>query len=213
MDDYDITPDDVLSSRHGYYANISYIDDKIAGLLATLETTGMAEDTIVVFTSDHGDFLGERGLWYKMSFLEPAARVPLIVHNPARFARAASQRRRPSPTSCRRSSTSPGAMRPNSPAPSRAAAWCPCSKAPRRTTETTVYGEYLAEAVVAPMFMIRRERWKFVCCDTDPDQLFDLESDPNELVNLARSPSTRSGLRRSAPRPPGAGTLKPSPSR
>jgi choline-sulfatase len=85
MDDYDITPEDVLSSRHGYYANISYLDDKIAGLLATLETTGMAEDTIVVFTSDHGDFLGERGLWYKMSFLEPAARVPLIVHNPARF--------------------------------------------------------------------------------------------------------------------------------
>ncbi|HUF45525.1 MAG TPA: choline-sulfatase, partial [Aestuariivirgaceae bacterium] len=85
MHDYDITQQDVLRSRHGYYANISYIDDKISGLLATLETTGLADDTIVVFTSDHGDFLGERGLWYKMSFLEPAARVPLIVRNPQRF--------------------------------------------------------------------------------------------------------------------------------
>jgi choline-sulfatase len=54
--------------------------------------------------------------------------------------------------------------------------------------ETTVYGEYLAEGVVAPMFMIRRGNWKFVCCDTDPDLLFDLESDPDELVNLATVP-------------------------
>jgi choline-sulfatase len=54
--------------------------------------------------------------------------------------------------------------------------------------EAAACGEYLAEAVVAPMFMIRRGRWKFIACDTDPDQLFDLESDPNELVNLAKEP-------------------------
>ena len=54
--------------------------------------------------------------------------------------------------------------------------------------EAAIYGEYLAEAVVAPMFMIRRGKWKFICCETDPDQLFDLESDPNELVNLAKEP-------------------------
>ncbi len=47
---------------------------------------GLAEDTITLFTSDHGDLLGERGLWYKMCFFEWAARVPLIVHAPARFA-------------------------------------------------------------------------------------------------------------------------------
>jgi choline-sulfatase len=46
----------------------------------------LADDTIVVVTSDHGDMLGERGLWYKMTFFENAARVPLIVHAPKAFA-------------------------------------------------------------------------------------------------------------------------------
>jgi choline-sulfatase len=51
--------------------------------------------------------------------------------------------------------------------------------------DVAVIGEYLAEGVVAPMYMIRRERWKFIHCPGDPDQLFDIERDPNELHNLA----------------------------
>ncbi len=66
MDDYTVTEQDVRAARHGYYANISYIDCLIGQLLDTLEKTGQLENTIIVFTSDHGDFLGERGLWYKM---------------------------------------------------------------------------------------------------------------------------------------------------
>ena len=46
----------------------------------------MADDTVVVLLADHGDMLGERGLWYKMNFFEDSARVPLIVHSPTRFA-------------------------------------------------------------------------------------------------------------------------------
>jgi choline-sulfatase len=85
MDDYDITDQDTLNARRAYYANISYLDDHVGKMLDTLEDCGLADDTVIVFTSDHGDFMGERGLWYKMSFLEHAARVPLIVHWPKRF--------------------------------------------------------------------------------------------------------------------------------
>ena len=58
----------------------------IGGLLDALKTCGFAENTIVVFTSDHGDMLGERGLWFKMNFFEGSARVPLMIAAPGRFA-------------------------------------------------------------------------------------------------------------------------------
>ena len=71
-------------------------------------TWGMADDTMVVVCSDHGDMLGERGLWYKMSFFDGSARVPLVVHHPGRVARAAREpaglaaRRRPDARRARR---------------------------------------------------------------------------------------------------------------
>ena len=85
-DEYRVTDAHVRNARHGYYAMISYVDRKFGELLAALQTTGLADDTVVVVTADHGDMLGERGLWYKMTFFERAARVPLILHAPRLFA-------------------------------------------------------------------------------------------------------------------------------
>ena len=85
MQDYTVTEADIRAARHGYYANISYVDDLVGKLLDALEATGQLDNTVIVFTSDHGDFLGERGLWYKMSYLEPSAHIPLIVCAPKNF--------------------------------------------------------------------------------------------------------------------------------
>jgi len=183
MDDYDVTPEDVRNSRHGYYANISYLDSKIGELLDTLETCGMRERTAVVLTADHGDFLGERGLWYKMSFLEPSARVPLILHWPERFA----PRRVKEPASLADIAPTLAALAGRENVETDGSSLL--AHAEGSSEARTVHGEYLAEGVVAPMFMIRRGRWKFVRCRTDPDQLFDLEADPNELRNLAGEPA------------------------
>src|SRR5690606_22621767 len=68
MDQYRMTWERVRNARHAYYGAISYVDDKVGQLLRVLEATGLRDDTIVLFTSDHGDMLGERGLWYKMNF-------------------------------------------------------------------------------------------------------------------------------------------------
>ena len=73
-------------ARRAYYGNISYLDEWTARLTGTLDALGVADDTVVVLLADHGDMLGERGLWYKMNFFEGSARVPLIVHAPKRFA-------------------------------------------------------------------------------------------------------------------------------
>ena len=79
---FDITPEHMRRARQGYFANISYIDDKLGELMQVLTDTRMLDDTIILFTSDHGDMLGERGLWFKMNFFEGSARVPLMMAGP-----------------------------------------------------------------------------------------------------------------------------------
>jgi len=74
---------EVRHYRHGYYASISFLDAQIGDILDALEEGGHGEDTILVFTSDHGFHIGERGLWGKTTNFELDARVPLIVGSPS----------------------------------------------------------------------------------------------------------------------------------
>ena len=77
--DFDISDDDIRRSRRAYFSNISYLDDKIGALMTVLTAMRMYENTIILFCSDHGDMLGDRGLWFKMNFFEGPARVPLMI--------------------------------------------------------------------------------------------------------------------------------------
>ncbi len=86
LDTQPVTEAQVRAARRAYYGAVSYVDDQVGVLLAALAEARFADDTIVLLLADHGDMLGERGLWYKMSFFEPACRIPLIVHAPGRFA-------------------------------------------------------------------------------------------------------------------------------
>ena len=187
MDDYAVTEADVRSARHGYYANISYVDDLLGQLLAALESTGMLENTVVVFTSDHGDFLGERGLWYKMSFLEPSAHVPFIVWNPSRF----KPRRVAEPVTLADILPTLAELGQGSgPELARKVdgrSLVPLLKGAAENADHTAWGEYLAEGAIAPVYMLRRGAWKFIHSPVDPDQLFNLVDDPEELQNLASS--------------------------
>jgi len=136
--------------------------------------------------------LGERGLWYKMNFFEPACRVPLIVHAPERFpARriaASASLVDLLPTLCDLGGAG-GAF---------ATPLCGASLAPvlaGGAAADEVFGEYLAEGAVAPLVMIRRGRFKFVHSSVDPDQLYDLVDDPLELRNLAATQARAAEVR------------------
>lgn len=185
MDDYAVSETALRQARHGYYANISYVDDLVGQLLSALEASGVLEDTVVVFTSDHGDFLGERGLWYKMSFLEPSARVPLLIWSPKRFA----ARRVAEPVSLACLLPTLVDIAHGGPTelarPVDGRSLHPLLTGAPEDPEAFVFGEYLAEGAIAPLYMLRRGRWKFIHSPADPDQLFDLEADPLELRNLA----------------------------
>jgi choline-sulfatase len=184
MDEVEVTDEDVRRSRHGYYANLAYVDEKVGEVLAALDGCGLADETVVVFLSDHGEFLGEHGLFYKMSFREHPARVPLIVHAPRRYA----PRRVREPVSLQDlAPTLADLARPGLSGelarPVDGRSLVALVEGASEDPETTVYGEYLAECVPRPMVMIRRGRWKFVHMPGDPDQLYDLEADPLELDN------------------------------
>jgi len=171
----------VRKARRAYYGAVSYVDDQVGVLLAALGDARFGANTIVMLLADHGDMLGERGLWYKMNFFEPACRIPLIVHAPGRFA----HRRVPYsaslvdvlPTLCELA-----AIKPEYATSLDGSSLTGQFEGGAGKDE--VIGEYLAEGAIAPLVMIRRGSYKFVHSPADPDQLYDVRNDPDELQNL-----------------------------
>jgi choline-sulfatase len=186
MDAEPVTEAQVRNARHAYFGAISYVDDNLGRLMAALKASGLAEDTIVILLSDHGEMLGERGLWYKMSFFEGASRVPLVIASPSRFAprriRASVSLLDILPTLVDLAGGDAGALGSSTDGRSLA------PHLAGREGHDEAIGEYLAEGAIAPIVMIRRGALKFIHSPADPDQFYDVERDPGERDNLAASP-------------------------
>ncbi|HEY4610624.1 MAG TPA: choline-sulfatase, partial [Ilumatobacteraceae bacterium] len=179
MDRTAITEAQVRNARHAYYAAISYVDEWVGTIVETLQTCGMYDDTVVMFTADHGDMLGERGLWYKMNFFEGACRIPLIVAGPGIVPAVAEEH-----VSLLDVMPTMGALAGGEqPEFADGTSIVPLLGGDREP-DRCVYGEYLGEGAIAPILMIRRGTYKYVFCEADPPQLYDLAADPDELVNL-----------------------------
>ena len=181
---FDITDEDVSRSRRAYFANISYLDDKIGELLQVLEDT--RQEAIVVFVSDHGDMLGERGLWFKMSFFEGSSRVPLMISAPGMAPGLVE-----TPVSTIDLTPTLGQLAGVDMA--EIAPWTDgedisgLANGAERTSPVAV--EYAAEGSNAPLVSLRYGKWKYNRCALDPEQLFDLDADPHEMTNLAEDPA------------------------
>lgn len=187
-----VTEAQIRAARRAYFGAISFVDEQFGSILSALDETGMAGDTIVIVLADHGEMLGERDLWYKMTFFEGGARVPLIVHAPSRF-----QPKRVAanvslvdvlPTLVELGGGVPEPM--TNPLDGH-------SLVPHLTGDgghDEVIAEYLAESAIAPIVMIRRGALKYVHSPADPDQLYDLSADPDELTNLATDPALAATL-------------------
>jgi choline-sulfatase len=182
----EFTPEQIKRARRAYYGAVSYVDDCIGKLLETLKECRLDQDTIIVFSGDHGDMLGERGLWYKMSYFEASVRVPLLIHSPSLFTPHRVSANVSTldilPTLVDLAGTK---LWPNLPIDGT-------SLLPHLQDlpggSDTVFAEYCGEGTIAPMMMIRRGPWKYITCPADSDQLFNLHTDPSELLNLASLP-------------------------
>lgn len=189
LDAADISEEDIVNARRAYYGNVSYVDEWVGRLRDALDECGLSDNTTIIITSDHGDMLGEFGLWYKMSFREWSCRIPLIVHNPQRF--QARQMAQPVaqvdvlPTLLDLAHEATGIAKPDPIDPLHGRSLLPLCDGDTSADPDSCVSEFLAEGTGAPMLMIRRAQYKYIACMTDPEQLFDLKDDPNELNNLA----------------------------
>ncbi|MEZ5862751.1 MAG: sulfatase-like hydrolase/transferase [Geminicoccaceae bacterium] len=132
----DVDEASILRARTAYYGLVTRLDTMIGQVLDALERNGLAEDTLIVYASDHGDLIGEHGLWWKMSFYEDSVRVPVILSGRAACPRGAARAGRqpdrpdgdhagrdgcPAPAPCRwpqlsrvaRDAATPGSTRPS----------------------------------------------------------------------------------------------------
>ena len=187
MDGQEVTEAQIRAARRAYYGACAFVDDQVGMLLAALQGCGLEQDTIVLLLADHGEMLGERGLWFKMSFFEAACRLPLIVRAPGLFAAG----RREAPVSLADILPTLAEIAGDGLAPDYATPLDGCSLLPQLSGGAgrgEVLGEYLAEGAVAPIVMLRRGAAKFVHSPPDPDQLYDLPADSEERVNLAADP-------------------------
>lgn len=180
------TPEDTAIGRQAYLAMVTEVDDWIGRILHTLDATGQADDTIVVYSSDHGEMWGEHGLWGKQCFYEESARVPLIVKGPdiERGTRI----------------DTPVTLLDLYPT-FRDMAGCSDWDVPLdgrslmpalqgdALEERPIFAEYYGPDIAGPERMVRDGKWKLNYYHNCGRELFNLEADPGEMHNLAEDPA------------------------
>jgi choline-sulfatase len=195
--------DDVTTrARTAYYGLVHRLDRLIGDILDCLAACGLADDTLVVYTTDHGDQLGERGLWWKHTLFEDSVRVPLIMRWPGRF--AAGERRAQVANLIDVAATMVDALG-GPPLPhGRGRSLLPIARDPHAAWHDETFCEHCTDVVpawtggrAAQQRMVRSGRFKLIYYHGYAPQLFDLEADPHERSDLANDPrhaSTRERL-------------------
>lgn len=175
----------VRNARRAYYGSMSYIDGLIGRVLDALEETGFADSTTIILTSDHGEMLGERGMWFKKVFFQDSVKVPLILTGhglaPGRVSENVSLVDL-LPTFLDIADPS-GSFEPVRPVAGNSI--IPLASGNSRGWPDTVFSEMTCEGVVEPVMMVKRGPYKYIYSSSTEPLLFNLDEDPLELENLA----------------------------
>lgn len=177
---------DVVKQRKavaGYYAAVSFMDAQVGKVLDTLEKSGQADNTIVIFTSDHGFHLGEHDFWAKVSLHDESARVPLIISVPGKkpgVSDSLVELLDLYPTTAKLCGL-------EVPARLQGKDISPILDDPKATVHDTAF----SVAGTSKGLMLRDDRWVFIQYGEDAKagvELFDMQSDPQQFTNLAALP-------------------------
>jgi len=181
-----LSNEEIIRARRAYLANVSYFDSKVGEIIKTIYDIGEIDNTVIIVTADHGDMLGERGLWYKMNFFEHSARVPMIFAGPnisSGVIKNTCSLVDILPTLIDIAGGSEDIL--GKEIDGRSLVNLLHGK---EDPVDEAIGEYCAEMTAHPVFMIRRSNLKYIHCDEDPPQLYDLNIDPLETKNFANHP-------------------------
>jgi choline-sulfatase len=182
-----VDPARVRKARAAYFGMITQLDGMVGTLLDELEKSGQMERTLIIYTSDHGEMLGEHGLWFKNVLLENAAHVPLIL------AGAGLPRGKSVDTPVMHvdiTATMLDAAGIPRDAKLRGHSLLPLSRGQADGHPGIAYSESHSEGNCTGSFMIRKDRWKYIYFTGYAPALFDLGSDPGELHDVAGRPET-----------------------
>ncbi|MGH1493791.1 MAG: alpha/beta fold hydrolase [Acidimicrobiales bacterium] len=191
-----LTEDELRQLRWVYSGMVQFVDEQVGRVLQALDAAGFADDTVVIYTSDHGDMLGSHGFLMKSVMYDGSARVPLLMRGPGIDPGATCQ------TAVSLVDIFPTVLDVVGVAAAEQDHDLPGSTlrhlaGSSHDQERAVFSEYHGPTSAAASYMIRRGRWKYVkhLFDGSGSQLFDLHADPHELDDLAAVPGPDPGHR------------------
>ena len=182
-----ITEDHILKTRQAYYGMISYVDEKIGRILQLLEDTNQRANTAIFFVSDHGEMLGERGMWFKQCFWEWSSHVPMIASIPGKPKGVRSSVVTSLvdllPTIIDIGNTHKTLVEVENLA---GKSLIPYFSTAGNSVNSLAISDYYHIGPCVPTRMVRKNNFKLIYTHGHPSLLFDLKNDPKELENLSK---------------------------
>ena len=175
--------DERHAAHVAYFGLISWLDHNIGQILGALDETGLTDNTMVIYSSDHGDNVGARGLWGKSNCYEESAAIPLIIAGPE-----IEQGVCETPASLLDISATIPAYFGISPSEDMVGTDLRTLITDSPDKDRVIFSEYHAVGAVNGAFMLRKGRYKLIYYVGFSPELFDLTDDPDEIVNLADNP-------------------------
>jgi choline-sulfatase len=182
-----LSAEQIRKARAIYFGMVTYVDELFGGILKTVDELGLRENTVILYTADHGELAGEHGLWYKNSFYEAGVRIPHIWSFPARLPKgktisAPVMNMDIFPTLCELCGLTP-------PAGLEGHSLMPLIEGKENGEQRVAISENFRGGAAARM--LRTSRWKYCYTHEDKEHLFDMRNDQGEIHNLAARPEHR----------------------